>query len=112
MCSKTHPYYHLHIRLLDCSTGSEVYTGTIETEPLYAYNIDNLHRASTVRDIINIWKTRRCILENDAVASIEWNGETLDPYMLIRDISVGQKKIALYLPDPIEPIILRYWTIQ
>jgi hypothetical protein len=100
------------IRLLDCSSGKEYYVGTLQTEALYAYNIDNFHRASTMRDIITTWRDRRCILENDASVTIEWNGETLDPDMLIRDVSIGNKKIPLYIPEPDNPIILRYWSIQ
>jgi hypothetical protein len=48
--------------------------------------------------------------ENDATATVEWNGETLDPGMLIRDIEINNKKIPLYIPNPMEPIILRYWS--
>uniref|UniRef100_A0A6C0HIX5 Uncharacterized protein n=1 Tax=viral metagenome TaxID=1070528 RepID=A0A6C0HIX5_9ZZZZ len=106
------PHYHLFIRLLDCSSGKEVYVGTLQTDALYAYNIDNSYRASTIKDLITIWKDRRCILDNDAVASVEWNDETLDPEMLIRDVCVDNKKIPLYIPDPNNPIILKYWTMQ
>jgi len=106
---KKHPHYHLMIRLFDCTSGQAIYSGTLETEALYAYNIDNIYKASTVRDIINTWRDRRYIEEKDAVANVEWNGETLDPDMLIRDIEIDTKKIPLYIPNPNEPVILRYW---
>jgi hypothetical protein len=98
------------IRLLDCSSGEEVYSGTLETEALYAYNIDDKNTSATVKDIINTWRDRRYMYENDATATVEWNGETLDPGMLIRDIEINNKKIPLYIPNPMEPIILRYWS--
>lgn len=109
---KKHPHYHLMIRLLDCSSGQEIYSGTLETEALYAYNIDELNTSAKVKDIINIWRSRRYISETAANASAEWNGESLDPNMLIRDIEVEYKKIPLYMPNPDEPIILRYWMVQ
>ena len=109
---KKHPHYHLMIRLLDCTSGEEIYSGTLETEALYAYNIDEKYKASTVRDIINTWRDRRYIEESAANASAEWNGETLDPDMLIRDIEIDNKRIPLYIPSPDEPIILRYWMMK
>jgi hypothetical protein len=57
------------IRLFDCTSGQAIYSGTLETEALYAYNIDNIYKASTVRDIINTWRDRRYIEEKDAVAN-------------------------------------------
>ena len=110
LACKNHPHYHLMIRLLDCSSGEEVYSGTLETEALYAYNIDDKNTSATVKDIINTWRDRRYMYENDATATVEWNGETLDPGMLIRDIEINNKKIPLYIPNPMEPIILRYWS--
>ena len=89
---KKHPHYHLMIRLLNCSSGQEIYSGTLETEALYTYNIDEINTSSTVKDIINTWRNRRYISETNATASVEWNGETLDPHMLIRDIDVDGKK--------------------
>ena len=105
---KNNPHYHLIIRLFNCSSGEEVYSGTFETEALYAFTIDE-YKASTVRDIINVWRERWYMDEKDAVATVEWNGETLDPDMLIRDIEINTKKIPLYISNPNEPIILRYW---
>jgi hypothetical protein len=99
------------IRLLDCSSGKEKYVGTIETEALYEYDIDE-HLAAKVKDLIKTWKDRRSILENDAISTIEWNGETLKTDMLLRDICIDGKKIPLYMPEPNEPFILRYWIIQ
>jgi len=107
-CSNN-PHYHLMVRLLDCSSGREVYVGTLQTEALYAYNIDKFNKASTIKDIIITWRDRRCILENEANVTIEWNGEILDPEMLIRDVLVDNKKIPLYMPEPDNPIILRYY---
>lgn len=109
---KKHPHYHLMIRLLNCSSGQEIYFGTLETEALYAYNIDDLNTSAIVKDIINTWRDRRHISETNATATVEWNGETLDPNILIRDIEVYGKKIPLYIPNPDEPIILRYWEVQ
>ena len=106
---KNSPHYHLMIRLFNCTSGEEVYSGTLETEALYAFDIDE-YKSSIVRDIINTWRDRRYMDEKDAVATVEWNGQTLDPYMLIRDIEINTKKITLYIPNPNEPIILRYWT--
>lgn len=106
------PHYHLMIRLLNCSSGKEIYSGTLQTEALYAYNIDNQYTSATVKDIINTWKNRRFILETDAIVTVEWNGETLNTNTLIRDIEVNGKKIPLYIPVPDEPIILRYWDLQ
>jgi hypothetical protein len=109
---KNHPHYHLMIRLFDCTSGKEVYSGTLETDALYAHNIDELYKASTVRDIINTWRYRKYVSENNAVANVEWNGITLDPDILIRDIEVDNKKIPLYIPNQNEPIILKYCKIN
>ena len=109
---KKEPHYHLMIRLLDCSSGTAIYSGTLETDALYAYEIDENNTAATVNDIINIWTDRRRISEKDAIAMVEWNGKILDPSMLIRDIEVDNKKIPLYIPNPDEPIVLRYWELQ
>jgi hypothetical protein len=106
---KNQPHYHLMIRLFNCTSGEEIYSGTLETEALYAHNIDEKYKAATVRDIINTWRDRRYMDEKDAVATVEWNGETLDPDMLIRDIEIDTKKIPLYIPNPNEPVVLRYW---
>lgn len=110
---KSENHYHLMIRLLNCSSGKETYVGTIQTDALYAYNNDKTkNMAATVKDIINTWRDRRCFLETDAVATVEWNGTTLDPCMLIRDIVVDGEKIPLHIQLPNNPFILKYWEIK
>ena len=110
-CQKE-PHYHLMIRLLDCSSGTEVYAGTLQTEALYAYDIDEKNKASTIRDIINVWKDRRFILENEAIVEIAWNNQILSTNMLLREIEIDGEKLPLYTPPSDKPIILRYWLLQ
>jgi hypothetical protein len=97
------------IKLMDCSTGYEIYAGMIETGALYENNIEKTHCASTVRDIINAWRNNRHMYEEDVDANIAWNGEILNPDMFIRDIIVNGKKIPLYVHLPNDAVILRYW---
>lgn len=112
MSCKNYPHYHIMIKIMDCSNDNEIYTGMIETEALYADNIENSHSASTIRDIINVWRNNRYISEEDADATIAWNGEILDPNMFIRNIIIKGKKIPLYVHLPSDAVILRYWTIR
>ena len=109
MSCKNYPHYHIMMKLMDCSTGNEIYAGMIETGALYENNIEKTHYASTVRDIINAWRNNRHMYGEDVDANIAWNGEILDPDMFIRDIIVNGKKIPLYVHLPNDAVILRYW---
>jgi hypothetical protein len=97
------------IRLLDCSHKSEKYEGTLQTDALYAYTVDNTKKAAIVKDIIDIWRHNRKITEDEAIGLVEWNGKILNPFMQLRDIEVNHKKLPLYSQCLDEPFVLRYW---
>lgn len=106
-CEKC-PHYHLSIRIINCTMSDEKYEGTIQSDALYAYN-GVKQNAAIVKDIIHFWRCKKRISNMDIVAVIEWEGEALDPDMLLRDIEVDGNKIPLSCMTEDTEMLLKYW---
>ena len=104
---KKYPHYHIIVRLYDCSSGTDIYKGCIETGALYAFCTSESPHAAIVKDVIDYWKYSKYI-SDDIYAELEWRDVILDPQMLLRDINVDGYKLPLYSCSPDNEIILRY----